>query len=218
MELFKARRKYLTIVKGRPAVGKTTAALLDLMNRVYLKDEIMFIEYEYAQTLLYSKLTNYFDFDLKELTNVNVVDGLNYSLEMIEELIKTKKPAFVYIDYAGLIEDELKDERTRDEFFYETCNRLSNLAASRNLSIILIAQQSRDYEHGRKVETAFTGTQGFEKVLTNADVDNIIPMFIECDLEPEKRERTILLFSKNGEYEKYSSFNLNDIYKGGIQK
>ena len=218
MELLKARKGYLTILKGRPATGKTSAALLDMLNRAYLDDYIMYFTYESSQRVIYKRLLDYFDFDLDDKTNINVVDLINCGFNTISEIIRFEKPSFVYIDYCGLIRILPETEELRHNYEKQTliiCQELSKIAKELDIAIVLLMQQRRDYEKEKRIEIAFDGELGFKTILDGIQYDNLIPMFLERSYDIDLEKATIYLFDLFGKYEKYSEFNVKDIYRRG---
>ena len=221
MEILKARKGYLTILKGRPATGKTSAALLDMLNRAYLNDYIMYFTYEYSQRQLYRKLITYFDFDLDDQTNINIVDLPHCDHYSLSNIIRSEKPSFVYIDYCGLIRvipetDAMKKDREKRVIII--CQELSRIAKELDISIVLLMQQARDYEKDKRIEIAHTGVCGFKNIADGIQYSNTIPMFLERSYEKDPEKATIYLFDKEGKYEQYSEFNVKEIYRRDDKK
>ena len=93
-----------------------------------------------------------------------------------------------------------------------SADELSKLAKSDNIAIVLLMQQTRDYVKDRKVDTAFFGLRGFNKIIKNVPGNNIILIFIEHSLF-DGPPQVVYLFDSNGKYEKYSEFSTREIYK-----
>ena len=169
----------------------------------------------------YAGNTTYFDFDLDDQTNINIVDLPHCDHYSLSNIIRSEKPSFVYIDYCGLIRvipetDAMKKDREKRVIII--CQELSRIAKELDISIVLLMQQARDYEKDKRIEIAHTGVCGFKNIADGIQYSNTIPMFLERSYEKDPEKATIYLFDKEGKYEQYSEFNVKEIYRSDDKK
>ena len=216
MEILKARKGYLTILKGRPCTGKTTAAILDMLNRAVSNEHIMYFTIEYSPEDLYRRLMTYFDFDPENQTAINIVDLYRCAFPTLINVIRSEKPSFVYIDYCEAVTigsdiPTVMDNRETGTII--VCEELSRIAKELDIGIVLLQQESKYYKEGQRVETIYNGPCGFKKIAEAVQSNYIIPMLIDRETEKDPNKCTLYSFDQDGKYERYSEFNLEEIYQ-----
>ena len=215
MEIIKAEKGYLTILTGKPDMGKSTITVYECSENLLSGNKVMFFSYEYCQSIIYHKLISHFKVGWAQLFNLNIVDASKMSLTALVEAIKVKRKAVdvVYIDYLDLLKQatfpKAKDEEEDLKQIQEICNTLASLALELNIPIVLLSQvgASSDFEKAVARLNAFT-----EKVAAK----NTVKMFIgKGNIINEKINfddivHIILVDGYNLRH--FSSINLKEIY------
>ena len=215
MEIIKAEKGYLTILTGKPDMGKSTITVYECSENLLSGNKVMFFSYEYCQSIIYHKLISHFKVGWAQLFNLNIVDASKMSLTALVEAIKVKRKAVdvVYIDYLDLLKQatfpKAKDEEEDLKQIQEICNTLASLALELNIPIVLLSQvgASSDFEKAVARLNAFT-----EKV----PAKNTVKMFIgKGNIINEKINfddivHIILVDGYNLRH--FSSINLKEIY------
>ena len=215
MEIIKAEKGYLTILTGKPDMGKSTITVYECSENLLSGNKVMFFSYEYCQSIIYHKLISHFKVGWAQLFNLNIVDASKMSLTALVEAIKVKRKAVdvVYIDYLDLLKQatfpKAKDEEEDLRQIQEICDTLAALALELNIPIVLLSQvgASSDFEKAVARLNAFT-----EKVAAK----NTVKMFIgKGNIINEKINfddivHIILVDGYN--FRHFSSINLEEIY------
>ena len=215
MEIIKAEKGYLTILTGKPDMGKSTITVYECSENLLSGNKVMFFSYEYCQSIIYHKLISHFKVGWAQLFNLNIVDASKMSLTALVEAIKVKRKAVdvVYIDYLDLLKQatfpKAKDEEEDLRQIQEICDTLAALALELNIPIVLLSQvgASSDFEKAVARLNAFT-----EKVAAK----NTVKMFIgKGNIINEKINfddivHIILVDGYN--LRPFSSINLKEIY------
>lgn len=215
MEIIKTEKGYLTILTGKPDMGKSTITVYECSENLLSGNKVMFFSYEYCQSIIYHKLISHFKVGWAQLFNLNIVDASKMSLTALVEAIKVKRKAVdvVYIDYLDLLKQatfpKAKDEEEDLKQIQEICNTLASLALELNIPIVLLSQvgASSDFEKAVARLNAFT-----EKVAAK----NTVKMFIgKGNIINEKINfddivHIILVDGYNLRH--FSSINLKEIY------
>ena len=159
----------LTIIAGRPAMGKTAYALNDALHQARLGYPVGIFSLEMSARQLTARLfSNYAEIDSNKLafgtlsqSEYDVAAGLRSSFSKLplfiddepylsllslkikaKKWVREKKVKVIYIDYLQLINNNLKG-RTRDQEISEISRTLKGLAKELDIPIIALSQLSR---------------------------------------------------------------------------
>nr|DAW53030.1 MAG TPA: Helicase, ATPase, REPLICATION [Caudoviricetes sp.] len=162
----------LTIIAGRPAMGKTAYALNDVLHQARLGYPVGIFSLEMSARQLTARLfANYAGIDSNKLafgtlsqSEYDVAAGLRSSFSKLplyiddepylsllslkikaKKWVREKKVKIIYIDYLQLINNNLKG-RTRDQEISEISRTLKGLAKELDIPIIALSQLSRTVE------------------------------------------------------------------------
>lgn len=162
----------LTIIAGRPAMGKTAYALNDALHQARLGYSVGIFSLEMSARQLTARLfANYAGIDSNKLafgtlsqSEYDVAAGLRSSFAKLplyiddepylsllslkikaKKWVREKKVKVIYIDYLQLINNNLKG-RTRDQEISEISRTLKGLAKELDIPIIALSQLSRVVE------------------------------------------------------------------------
>ncbi len=162
----------LTIIAGRPAMGKTAYALSDGLHQARLGYPVGIFSLEMSARQLTARLfANYAGIDSNKLafgtlsqSEYDVAAGLRSSFSKLplyiddepylsllslkikaKKWVREKKVKIIYIDYLQLINNNLKG-RTRDQEISEISRTLKGLAKELDIPIIALSQLSRTVE------------------------------------------------------------------------
>lgn len=162
----------LTIIAGRPAMGKTAYALNDALHQARLGYPVGIFSLEMSARQLTARLfANYAGIDSNKLafgtlsqSEYDVAAGLRSSFSKLplyiddepylsllslkikaKKWVREKKVKIIYIDYLQLINNNLKG-RTRDQEISEISRTLKGLAKELDIPIIALSQLSRTVE------------------------------------------------------------------------
>ena len=162
----------LTIIAGRPAMGKTAYALNDALHQARLGYPVGIFSLEMSARQLTARLfANYAGIDSNKLafgtlsqSEYDVAAGLRSSFSKLplyiddepylsllslkikaKKWVREKKVKIIYIDYLQLINNNLKG-RTRDQEISEISRTLKGLAKELDIPIIALSQLSRVVE------------------------------------------------------------------------
>lgn len=162
----------LTIIAGRPAMGKTAYALNDALHQARLGYPVGIFSLEMSARQLTARLfSNYAEIDSNKLafgtlsqSEYDVAAGLRGSFAKLplyiddepylsllslkikaKKWVREKKVKVIYIDYLQLINNNLKG-RTRDQEISEISRTLKGLAKELDIPIIALSQLSRTVE------------------------------------------------------------------------
>lgn len=162
----------LTIIAGRPAMGKTAYALNDALHQARLGYPVGIFSLEMSARQLTARLfANYAGIDSNKLafgtlsqSEYDVAAGLRSSFSKLplyiddepylsllslkikaKKWVREKKVKIIYIDYLQLINNNLKG-RTRDQEISEISRTLKGLAKELDIPIIALSQLSRGVE------------------------------------------------------------------------
>ena len=162
----------LTIIAGRPAMGKTAYALSDALHQARLGYPVGIFSLEMSARQLTARLfANYAGIDSNKLafgtlsqSEYDVAAGLRSSFSKLplyiddepylsllslkikaKKWVREKKVKIIYIDYLQLINNNLKG-RTRDQEISEISRTLKGLAKELDIPIIALSQLSRTVE------------------------------------------------------------------------
>ena len=162
----------LTIIAGRPAMGKTAYALSDALHQARLGYPVGIFSLEMSARQLTERLySKYAEIDRNKLafgtlsqSEYDVAAGLRSSFSKLplyiddepylsllslkikaKKWVREKKVKVIYIDYLQLINNNLKG-RTRDQEISEISRTLKGLAKELDIPIIALSQLSRTVE------------------------------------------------------------------------
>lgn len=162
----------LTIIAGRPAMGKTAYTLNDALHQARLGYPVGIFSLEMSARQLTARLfANYAGIDSNKLafgtlsqSEYDVAAGLRSSFSKLplyiddepylsllslkikaKKWVREKKVKIIYIDYLQLINNNLKG-RTRDQEISEISRTLKGLAKELDIPIIALSQLSRVVE------------------------------------------------------------------------
>ena len=76
MEIIKTEKGSLSVLGGKTDMGKSTIACYDCAEQLRSGKSVIFVSYEYCQSIIYTKLVNHFGLRFDELfkLNVNIID------------------------------------------------------------------------------------------------------------------------------------------------
>ena len=216
MEIIKTERGYLTILTGKPDMGKSTITVYDCSESLKVGKKVMFFSYEYCQSIIYNKLISHFKLGWSSLFNLNIVDATGISLHALIEMVRAKKDNVdaVYIDYLDLLQaasfEKPKNEIEDLKQIQLICNELAALAKELDIPVVLLSQvgSSTDFEETVERLNAFT-----EQV----DGKNTIKMFIGkgniIDARISYEDIAHIILVDGYDLKHYSSINIKEIYK-----
>ena len=217
MEIIKIEKGYLTILTGKPDMGKSTITVYECGETLRLGKRALFFSYEYTQSIIYNKLISHFGFEWPQLLNLNIVNSYGLGLNTIIEIIRAKKGTInigaIYIDYLDLLKEatfpKANDDAEDLAQIQEICRVLAALALELNVPIILLSQigASSDFEKAVERLNSFT-----EKVEGN----NVYKMFIGkgnvIDTRIDYSDIVHIILIEGYGLRYFSSINIKEIY------
>ena len=215
MEIIKIEKGYLTILTGKPDMGKSTITVYEWGETLRLGKRALFFSYEYTQSIIYNKLISHFGFEWPQLLNLNIINSYGLSLDIVVDIIRAKKGHIgaIYIDYLDLLKDATypkpKDDAENLTQIQEICRVLASLATELNVPIILLSQvgASSDFEKAVERLNAFT-----EKIEGN----NVYKMFIGkgsvIDSRIDYSDIVHIILVDGYDLRYFSSINIKEIY------
>ena len=217
MEIIKIEKGYLTILTGKPDMGKSTITVYECGETLRLGKRALFFSYEYTQSIIYNKLISHFGFEWPQLLNLNIVNSYGLGLDTIIEIIRAKKGTInigaIYIDYLDLLKEatfpKANDDAEDLAQIQEICRVLAALALELNVPIILLSQigASSDFEKAVERLNSFT-----EKVEGN----NVYKMFIGkgnvIDTRIDYSDIVHIILIEGYGLRYFSSINIKEIY------
>lgn len=216
MEVIKTEAGSLSILTGKTDMGKSTISVFNCSEQLKKGASVLFISYEYCQSMIYNKLIAHFDVKWQDLLNLDVLDGRDLSFDDIVSIIKKKKGSFdvVYIDYIDLVRkvsdnNEFDDNRIAE--LRKICSELAVLAKDLNIKICALSQESADstFENTVAELNNITAT-----VPASA---NVIKMFIGRDeifnpmIKCNDISHVVLVDGNNLKH--FASINIKETYK-----
>ncbi|MCR5506145.1 MAG: hypothetical protein K6F07_04035 [Bacilli bacterium] len=216
MDLLKTEHGTLTILTGKPDMGKSTITVYDCSENLKDGKKVMFFSYEYCQSIIFNKLVSHFKITWSQLINLNVIDANGLNLQSLINIVKNKKGFVdvVYIDFLDLLKKstykkEAANEEENLEQIQEIIKELSKLAKEMDIPIVLLSQIGSSTNFERSVErlNAF-GAQ---------TQNEIIKMFIGkgnvIDEKIDYNDVIHIILVDGYSLRHYSSINIQAIYK-----
>ena len=192
----------LTIIAGRPAMGKTAYALSDALHQARLGYPVGIFSLEMSARQLTARLfANYAGIDSNKLafgslsqSEYDVAAGLRSSFSKLplyiddepylsllslkikaKKWVREKKVKIIYIDYLQLINNNLKG-RTRDQEISEISRTLKGLAKELDIPIIALSQLSRTVEARGDKRPMLSDLR--ESGAIEQDADNVLFLYL----------------------------------------
>ena len=215
MDLIKTENGVLTILTGKPDMGKSTITVYDCSENLKAGKKVLFFSYEYCQSIIYNKLVSHFRISWSQLFNLNVIDANGLNLQSLINIVKNKKGHVdaVYIDFLDLLKKSTykKDGATEAENLeqiQEIIKDLSDLAKEMGIPVVLLSQigSSTDFEKSMERLNAFGGKTQNEIIKMFIGKGNVIDERINYD----DVVHIILVDGYNLRY--YSSINIQAVY------
>ena len=217
MELIKSQKGFLTILTGKTDMGKSTITVYDCSEQLRRGNNVLFFEYEYCQSIIYNKLVSHFGLKWPDLFKLNLVDASGLSLDLLIEVIKSKKDNIdvVYIDYLDLLRNATyagtdKGDPNELDHIQTIIKELSKLAIELNIEIIILSQTGS----ASTIEETVEQLNSFgAKVKT----DNLIKMFIArgnvIDAKIDINDISHVILVDGYDLRHFSTVNFKEIYK-----
>ena len=213
MDIIKVEKGYLTILTGKPDMGKSKITVYDCSENLKQGKNVMFFSYEYCQSIIYNKMISHFKTNWSQLFNLNVLDANGLNLQSLMNIIRNKKKHvdIVYIDFLDLLKTSTYGEGNSEhdlEQTQEIVKELAALAMEVNIPIVLLSQIGSSTDFEKSVERL--NSIG-EKAGTN-----VIKMFIgKSNIIDERIDYSdivhiILVDGYNLRH--FSSLNIKEIY------
>lgn len=216
MEIIKSEKGYLTILTGKPDMGKSTITVYDCSEALKIGKKVMFFSYEYCQSIIYNKLTSHFRTNWSQLFNLNIVDANGLNAQSLMHIVRNKKGNVdvVYIDFLDLLKNstypviEGNNEHELEQI-QEIVKELAELAKEMNIPIVLLSQVGSSSNFERAVDRL---NSFGEKVEGN----NVIKMFIGkgniIDERIDYSDIVHIILVDGYNLRLYSSINIKEIY------
>lgn len=98
MEIIKTEKGSLSVLGGKTDMGKSTIACYDCAEQLRSGKSVIFVSYEYCQSIIYTKLVNHFGLRFDELFKLNVLGASNWTFEMVKRLLDPRRdPLMLFI-------------------------------------------------------------------------------------------------------------------------
>lgn len=216
MDLIKTEKGALTILTGKPDMGKSTITVYDCSENLKSGKKILFFSYEYCQSIIYNKLISHFKTSWSQLLNLNVIEASGLNLKSLINIVKNKKRFVdvVYIDFLDLLKKSTYDDETSNEgenlkHIQEIVKELSKLAKEMDISIVLLSQVGSSTNFEKSVErlNAFGEKTQNEIIKMFIGKGNVIDKKIEYD------DIVHIILVEGYNLKHYSSINIQNIYK-----
>ena len=215
MDLIKSENGVLTILTGKPDMGKSTITVYDCSENLKVGRRVMFFSYEYCQSIIYNKLVSHFKISWSQLFNLNVIDANGLNLQSLINIVRNKKGFVdaVYIDFLDLLKKSTyqKEGATEEENLkqiQEIIKELSALAKEMNIPIVLLSQVGSSTNFEKSVERL----NAFGEKTQN----EIIKMFIGkgnvIDERIDYNDIVHIILVEGYNLKHYSSINIQAIY------
>lgn len=218
MEIIKCEKGALTILSGKTDMGKSTLSVYNAAQQIREGAKVMFISYEYCQSIIYNKLVEHFGLRWQELFGLDVCSGTYMPLKAIEEMLEVKKEAVevMYVDYLDLLKNVTypKDKEDKAQSLEDNkalVSALASMAKKYNISIVLLAQQESGLELDQIVAYLNDLTASVKKE------DHVIKMFIEKDdvlgSRIQSGDMSHVIWVDGYDLKHFASFNIKEAYK-----
>ena len=216
MDLIKTEKGELTILTGKPDMGKSTITVYDCSENLKSGKKVMFFSYEYCQSIIYNKLVAHFKISWSQLFNLNVIEASGLNLKSLINIVKNKKGFVdvVYIDFLDLLKkstyfDEKVSEAESLKQIQEIVKELSKLAKEMDISVVLLSQigSSTDFEKSVERLNAFGEQTQNEIIKMFIGKGNVIDKKIVYD------DVVHIILVEGYNLRHYSSINIQNIYK-----
>lgn len=215
MDLIKTESGVLTILTGKPDMGKSTITVYDCSENLKVGGRVMFFSYEYCQSIIYNKLVSHFKISWSQLFNLNVIDANGLNLQSLMNIVRNKKGLvdIVYIDFLDLLKKSTyhKEGATEEENLkqiQEIIKELSALAKEMHIPIVLLSQVGSSTNFEKSVERL----NAFGEKTQN----EIIKMFIGkgnvIDERIDYNDIVHIILVEGYNLKHYSSINIQAIY------
>lgn len=215
MDLIKSENGLLTILTGKPDMGKSTITVYDCSENLKIGKRVMFFSYEYCQSIIYNKLVSHFKISWSQLFNLNVIDANGLNLQSLINIVRNKKGLVdaVYIDFLDLLKKSTyhKEGATEEENLkqiQEIIKELSALAKEMNIPIVLLSQigSSTNFEKSVERLNAFGEKTPNEVIKMFIGKGNVIDERINYD------DIVHIILVEGYNLKHYSSINIQAIY------
>lgn len=215
MDLIKTENGVLTILTGKPDMGKSTITVYDCSENLKVGKRVMFFSYEYCQSIIYNKLVSHFRINWSQLFNLNVIDANGLNLQSLANIVRNKKGFvdIVYIDFLDLLKKSTyKEEGANEEEnlhqIQEIVMELSKLAKETGIPIVLLSQVGSSTKFEKSVERL----NAFGEKTPN----EIIKMFIGkgnvIDEKIDFHDVVHIILVEGYSIRHYSSINIQALY------
>ena len=213
MEIIKAEKGYLTILTGKPEMGKSTITVYECCENLRDGEKVLFFSYEYCQSIIYNKLISHFKAGWSQLLNLDIVDASDIPLRGLIDLVKAKKGNVdvLYIDYLDLLKKasfpKAKDEAEDLKQIQKICKALADLAKELDIPVVLLSQvgASSDFEKAVDRLNSFT-----------VDSKNTIKMFMGkgnvINARIDYSDIIHIILVDGYDLKHFSSLNIKEIY------
>ena len=216
MDLIKLENGVLTILTGKPDMGKSTITVYDCSENLKAGKRVMFFSYEYCQSIIYHKLVSHFKISWAQLFNLNVIEASGLNLKSLVNIVRNKKKLVdvVYIDFLDLLkqstyfgENESEEESLKQ--IQEIVKELSKLAKEMDIPIVLLSQigSSTDFEKSVERLNSFGEKTQNEIIKMFIGKGNVIDKKIDYD------DVVHIILVEGYNLRHYSSINIQNIYK-----
>lgn len=214
MEIIKSQKGFLTILLGKPDMGKSTLSIYDCAEHLRDNEKALYFTYEYCQSIVFNKLISHFHLKWQELYKLKVLDSNGVPLELLCEYVTFKRPDLdiVYVDYLDLVAAATYDaDSDKEANIQAIVAKLADLAKQLNIAIILLSQVGAETSIEKTVEHLNNLTAFIEKPC------NVIKMFIakgnfvETTIDYGETSQ-IILVDKENNLKHFSSVNIKLLY------
>jgi replicative DNA helicase len=160
--------KELTVIAGRPGIGKSTCLLQLALNMAMANKKVLLISYEVTQSeiginilsnllkinsmVFKTKKLNIADKDkvnklVKQIDKIPlyVIDENSVDLEKLNNIVEKLKPDIVFVDYLNIMPDMGNNENTNSAIS-EIMRKLLAISGQHNIPVILVAAMNREAE------------------------------------------------------------------------
>ena len=219
MEIIKTEKGSLSVLGGKTDMGKSTIACYDCAEQLRSGKSVIFGEYEYCQSIIYTKLVNHFGLRFDELFKLNVLGATNWTFEMVKKAIRSAKGSVdvVYIDYLDLLAKTTDHEYAtytiaqKMELKQRILDDLAQLAYELQIEIIVLTRIHATLDLNMTIEYINQITGGIHSPSPT------IKMFIGKDetLNPiiKGSDMSHVIIVDGNQLTHFSSINLKQAYK-----
>ena len=219
MEIIKTSKGSVSVLGGKTDMGKSTIACFDCAEKLRSGKNVMFMSYEYCQSIIYNKLVTHFGLKFQELFKLDVIDCNNWGFEMVKSAIRVAKDNLdvVYIDYLDLLAKSTDYEYTsmtiaqKMELKQKILADLADIASELKIEIIVLTRIHSGLDLNMTIEYINQLTAGIHSPAP------VIKMFIGKDeaLNPiiHGNDMSHVIIVEGSGLTHFSSINLKQAYK-----